>query len=313
MRLVAGIKGRQPKPKHADVTRGSNPQPVPSEDERPWDSAAVLRPILASGPVALVECLHGLLPPAGEELGTPAERTAARIAALGGGKKAAKRLVSACYEALPGLDEVSRSDERQASNTIRRLLACWLPKRYSDESKLHSRHRIDSEQNDACPDLDVATDNAIFTDVYVARADDLSLDLESREEAFRSKGTIRPIVGRRSLPLPAALGAQIQDAAEAANEIANGFAEQFPGQCEETIESRREFTRRHLAFLRQRGRAYSPRYLAISSRDIPEDVLAALKLIYPPLRLVSRTGALDREEGEILQFLLYIFWEDNDR
>lgn len=268
--------------------------------EELWDALHDLARILDRGPAALIDALDRALSAPAIENARLSEAVVSKILALGEGPMAVKRVGDACYTAWSA---VNPPDDKAALRTVRELLATWLPRRCG--AGVTRRNGRDPSTIDTCHDLEIATHNALLTDAYVAREDGLTLDLETRERTGKNGTRVLWVVGRRSLPMPPALGAQIATAVQAADELADGIAAQFPDQYKDSPQGRRNFTRARLRFWRQQGRSHSPRYLAV--RDIPEDVLAELKRIFPPLRLVLLTDCLTDEEAEIVQPLLDIF------
>ncbi|MEX1368360.1 MAG: toll/interleukin-1 receptor domain-containing protein [Nannocystaceae bacterium] len=276
------------------------------ESEDDWEAIPALHAVLERGPRELVTALDQELSVTVEPATPLSRQVAAKIDALGRGPQATRELCYACHRAWGVVDRRRSAEGGPALETVRGLVSEWLPRRYGSTGRIRRIQRLGSAHDNAVEDLEIATDSDLVTDLHVAAEDRKPLDVHTRERAGDDGKPVSWIVGRRSMPVPSALGSTIGSAIAAASEIADGYAGQFPGQHDGTEPGKRKFALDRLAFMRQGGRG-GPQYLATRDGEVPPEVLDLLKTIYPPLRLVLRTGILDDDEAKILQPLVEIF------
>ncbi len=234
-------------------------------------------------------------------------RLAAEIDALDGEVDSTQRLVDACEMTLAWFENAQPKGARMVLDNVRALLSAWLPRCRVGQWRAQPWDFLPSGKRksaDACDDVVLHTNNLVFADIRVAREDGMPVDLEYKNDAR--------IEGRRSMPVPSAHAASLQDDRAIAESMADGYASQFPGtgQHDGTRKGHRGFVRGRLARLRTRARKRAPRYVPCRPGDIPETVLIHLKRIYPPLRFVLLNGHIDEDEQEILQALFDIFSDD---
>ncbi|MCX4240132.1 sigma-70 family RNA polymerase sigma factor [Paraliomyxa miuraensis] len=294
----------------ATVAANAVPTPVPAEPKE-WNAESAVRRVLGRGPTTLVQAFDDVLGSTRSTIESPVARVAAAIVALGLGPAATLELVKACYDALSVVEEEHAECLGRSTDTVRALLCEWLPRRLPDGTQVTLRHRA-APVADGCPDMTAATLNAILVDAYVGHADDMPLSVASKVDKDEGGRNIHTIVGTRRLPVPPALGAEMSTVEDASDELADAIASQFPGQYDDdSRDGRRRFAQRRLAFLRRPGLRRAPRYMALKTGAIPEDVLVALKGVYPALRFVSLSGADGDVEQEIVQYLIGIFSDDD--
>lgn len=294
---------------------------VATKDERPavsgplaehaaaaWDAVLETTRILEGGPLGFVEALERALRGSSDGPGTPVQRVAAAIGALGHGPPATLRLLLGCYGAMPA--KATPSEAREAKALVRRVLEQWIPHRHDDGTLVAPLVLPRADPVKGVRDLAVLTGNPIVADGIVGREDGKHLDVETRQETSRDGGRVRSIRGRRQLPLPPACSAEIGDPQRMVDELARAISSRYPDQHDDTALGRREFTAAHLEFLGQPGPAHDPQYVAIKSGDVPLPLLVALKESYPWLRVVELRGARGSEERKIVQYLIYFLQDD---
>lgn len=305
-------------PRHEPTDGGGLRVRPPSTIDAPgdgWDARAVLTRALLSEPNAVVVYLDERLPGDALQPGESARDTAVRVAAkidgLGEGTGAAQILVDACYQALSHVIKGHVGDRGGAKRVLRAVLTEWLPQRYGSALAPTSRPRTAGLEG--CEDLELLTPNPEIGEIGIA-------SVEGRPVAFETKapvGRARPLVEPRgSISLPPG-SAEMLTFDEMADHIANTLAEQIPARARDSVERRRRRASGRLEFLRAPGAERDPKYVALSAEDrrdrLPDPVAERLKAIYPALGVHALGTDDDDGEEYILDRVLTIFEDDDDR
>ncbi|MCH9687666.1 MAG: toll/interleukin-1 receptor domain-containing protein [Deltaproteobacteria bacterium] len=261
-----------------------------------WNAEEVLRELLADDNSGVVQRLDVMLPGTATA-GNAANGVARKIDGLGHGPGPARKLVEACYDVLSEIDASCRCELPGAVETVRALLSRWLPRRCGDRSTVRRRYRHEPAANEV-HDLVAQIGSPVLVEALVAGEDGRPMQVVSGP---------RGLAGIGSLPVPVAEGAQILSEDVLADNMADSYSGQLLGQLPSTREGKRDGARLSMAFERRQGTGYAPKHFAPWPHEVPAAVLRKLKAIYPPLRIVYRTGTISEDEGAILNMLERIF------